>query len=141
MGDSPAIGKGLPLVAGDDDITLGELGRLIKGLSQQITDIPRNFLALQVWAVEKAALDEQRRGMGREIGELRAQIEKMKTEKQAEHKAFDLELDTIRAEANSRGEQARKARAQVWLAIGLAALSALFGVGSSILSNIANGGA
>jgi hypothetical protein len=140
----------------DDDVTLGELGRLIRGLDRKITDIPNNFLALQVWSVEKAAFERSINGLGREIGELRSEIRATKTEKSAEHDAFELALQQEKEArqaavrdleaANTRKEaEVRKERAQRLVAVGLAVLSAVLGiigtvVGASVLAAL-NGGA
>jgi hypothetical protein len=129
-------------VAGDDEnVTLGELSRLIVGLRNDIVRMQETYVTAKVWEVEKRAFEDRHQAMGREIGGLRADIEKMKTEKQAEHKAFDLELDTIRADAAAKTEQARKGRAQTWLAIGLATFAAILSIGGGLLTQALTGGA
>lgn len=135
-------------MAEEDISTIGELGRLIRTLQQDVRDIPKSFLALQVWEVEKRAMEESRRNLGREIGELRSANERVKAEKKADHDAFELELrrqeadyltriSTLKAKLDERNEAARKERARNWFAIGLAALGVIFtAIGGVLVANI-----
>lgn len=141
----------------DDEVTTGELRRLILGLRDDFREIPKSYLALQVWQVEKAALDERDRAKGREIGELRTKIEALKVAKETEHDAMELLIhqETKAREAAVRDLEAantRKAaevtkeKAQRFFAIGLAILSAVLGiigtvVGASVLAALNGGGA
>lgn len=121
----------------EDDVTTGELARLIKGIREDIRDMHRNFLAVQVWEVEKRAIEDARRTMGREIGELRNTLSTMEAEKEAEHKAIDLELKTIRKEGHDRDESARRERARNWFAMGLAAFGVVLGIiGNVVVSGL-----
>ena len=128
-------------MAADDDVTIGELKRLFGTLREDFAKMHESFVTQRVWEVEKRSFEERHRTMGREIGELRTTIEKMEAEKRAEHKAFDLELDAIRADGVARTEEARKARARNWFAISLAGLSAILAFGGGLLSNALSGGA
>ena len=150
-------------MAGDEDVTLGELGRRITDLAAEIRQMPTSYVSIRVWEVERAALEEQRRTMGREIAQLRTRIETMETEKDAEHKAFTVELarqekearierERIERESKHRdqaatdkaataAEQARKDRNRNWFAIGLVALAGVItlivGLANSALGGLA----
>jgi hypothetical protein len=109
-------------------MTLGELGRLIRGLAQEVRDDRRNYLALQVWEVEKRALEEKDRAKGREIAQLRASIDGIESAKDHEHKALGDRLQALKDDAHLAAEQARKDRAKTWTAIGLALLGTVLSV-------------
>jgi C4-dicarboxylate-specific signal transduction histidine kinase len=128
-------------MAGDEEMTVGELGRLVKGLAAEIREDRKSYLALAVWQVEKSNFEERFRNQGREIGELRTTLKTMETEKDAEHKALNIELAAVRKEGAERTEAARKARAQTWLAIGLSVLGVILAVGGNLVTNALIGGA
>ena len=121
-------------------MTLGELGRLVRNLTQEVREDRKSYLALVVWQVEKANFEERFRAQGREIGELRTTIKTMETEKDAEHKAFNVELAGVRKEGAERTEQARKARAQTWTAISLSVLGVILAVGGNLITSAITGG-
>ena len=145
-------------MAEDDDglpTTIGELGRLIRGLAKEVRDDRRSYLAVQVWEVERRAMDERDRAKGREIAQLRTKIDNMDTEKEHEHKELTHKIAAVRdagaAEIQkltdknvAQAEQARKDRAKVWVAIGLAALGGVIavitGVATAALNQAFTGG-
>lgn len=128
----------------DEPMTLGELGRLMKALAVEVREDRRNYLALQVWEVEKRALEERDRMMGREIGGLRTQLGNIDTEKEHEHKELNAKIHALREENRTQAEQARKDRAKVWVSIGLASLGGVIaiitGVTVATLNQIISGG-
>lgn len=129
---------------GELPTTIGELGRLMRSLAKEVREDRRSYLALQVWEVEKRALEESRRTMGREIGELRRSLDNVDSEKEAEHKALHDKIADLEVKRQAGIEQARKDRAKVWVAIGLAALGAVLavvgGVATAALNQVINGG-
>lgn len=138
-------------MAGDEDITLGELSRLITGLRSDIVRMQETYVTARVWEVEKRAFEERHASMGREISQLRSRADAVEAAKDAEHKAFDRDLQAVKqafaeklAELqladNAKAEQSRKGRAQTWLAIGLAAFAAILAVGGNLLTSALNGG-
>jgi hypothetical protein len=121
----------------EDDVTTGELARLIRGIREDIRDMHKSFLAVQVWEVEKRAIEEARASMGREIGTLRNTLATMEAEKEAEHKAIELELKKVRSDAYARDETARRERARNWFAMGLAAFGVVLGIiGNVVVSTL-----
>lgn len=131
-------------MAGEEPMTIGELGRLMKQLATEVREDRRNYLALQVWEVEKRALEESRRTMGREIGELRRALDTVDGEKASEHRALHDKIADLETKRLAGIDQARKDRAKVWVAIGLAALGAVLavigGVATAALNQAFNGG-
>jgi hypothetical protein len=140
----------------DDEVTTGELRRLILSLKEDLKEIPKSYLALAVWQVEKAGMDAAQKGIGREIADLRSEHRQMKAAKEAEHDAFELALQHEKEarqaavrdleSANARKDaETRKEKAQRFFAIGLAVLSAVLGiigtvVGASVLAALNGGG-
>lgn len=131
-------------MAGEEPMTIGELGRLMKQLATEVREDRRNYLALQVWEVEKRALEESRRTMGREIGELRRALDTVDAEKGTEHKVLHDKIADLETKRQAGIEQARKDRAKVWVAIGLAALGGVIaiitGVATAALNQAFTGG-
>jgi hypothetical protein len=143
-------------VSADDEVTTGELRRLILGLREDFREIPKAYLALAVWTVEKAAFDSAIKGLGREIGDLRAKYDQLKQAKESEHDAMELALhQEVRARESAvpdleaalerKKAEVAKERAQRLFAIGLAILSAVLGiigtvVGASVLAALNGGG-
>lgn len=131
-------------MAGEEPMTIGELGRLMKTLAAEVREDRRNYLALQVWEVEKRTLEESRRTMGREIGELRRALDNVDNEKESEHKVLHNKIADLEVKRQAGIEQARKDRAKVWVAIGLAALGGVIavitGVATAALNQAFTGG-
>lgn len=130
---------------GDDEpMTLGELGRLMKALTAEVREDRRNFLAVQVWEVEKRALEERDRAMGREVNGLRSTLDNLNIAIDHENKALANQIQGLREENRVQAEQARKDRARVWVSIGLAVLGGVIavftGVTVATLNQIISGG-
>lgn len=124
--------------AEDEPRTIGELGRRITELTNEIRDDRRNYLALAVWEVEKAAMARERADRDREIGGLRRKVDALDSEKETEHKELMARIAAQRDEIRAANDQARKDRGKVWLAIGLSILGGIVAIITGVTVNTLN---
>lgn len=102
----------------DDNVTLGEVYRLVLSLQKDIRDHSSKYITVELWAAEKRALDGERQATNRELR--------------------DVKVDQERLEG--RIEADKKTRVQQWFAIGLAGLAAVLSTAGSIAVTLATRG-
>ena len=132
---------------GDEDVTLGELGRRFdrfeKTIGEALRELGSTFVTAAVYQAEKKIAEELRAAMGREIGELKAAQKTAAAEKVLEHKELHLRIDNLKADLAAKDESLRKEKAQRYFAIGLAILGTILGVAATVTTTsfrIASGG-
>jgi hypothetical protein len=138
-------------MAGDEEVTLGEVYRLILGLQKDFRESAARSMSLQLWEVEKRSFEEKFASQGGEIAKLQSQIETAASAKDHEHKALNAAIMGVREESAreiknlevKNGEQAeviRRNRVQQWFAIGIVILTAIIGVVSNLVTDALQGG-
>jgi septal ring factor EnvC (AmiA/AmiB activator) len=134
-------------MAGDEDVTLGELARRFDRFERSITEglanFQANFVTAQVWQAEKRILEDQRTSLGREIADLKSASRSGHAEKVLEHKELHLRIDNLTAELAKREREkavaeraaeqaAAKEKAQRVFTLITAAVAAILSLASGI---------
>lgn len=103
----------------DEDVTLGEVYRLIVSLQKDVREQSRSFMTLELWASEKRGLDDRDARKGIEIRDLKS-----------ENAALEARIDAD-----------KRVKSQQWFAIGLASFVAILSViGQVVAFTVNNGG-
>lgn len=121
-------------MAEHEDVTLGEVYRLLLDLSKRLQQHTQDSMTIRLWEVEKRSFEDKMAGQGREIGELKSDIKSIKAAKESEHDLLEQKITSVQEagkveisalkEANLvKEDELRKERAKTWLSISLAILS------------------
>lgn len=102
----------------DRDVTLGEVYRLIIKLDERLDKFSSKFVPIELFHAAEKVHSDRYQALGRELA------------KEREERKADVKELEGRADADKRTKSAQ------WFAISLAGLVALFGIISSVASNI-----
>lgn len=135
-------------MAGEEDVTLGEMSRRFdrfeKAMLDSMRELHTNFVTSVVWQAEKRIIEDQRTSLGREIADLKSTARTAHAEKVLEHKELHARIDTLRAEnekkereriaAEAAAEDAiRKEKAKQVFTLVAAGFSAILSIGAAVV--------